>query len=85
MFIVFIVRQVIEKAIEYNMTPYLCFIDMTKAVDRIHLMDVEDGNKTRRLSQPFAFNLLMDTIIDSVRRVKHDVYELLMYLIINVN
>lgn len=44
---VFIVRQVIKKVIEYNIPAYLCFIDMTKTFDRIHLMKVERGLKHR--------------------------------------
>ena len=40
---VFVVRQVVKKAIEYNKPSYLCFIDLTKAFDRIMLKDV--GNE----------------------------------------
>ncbi|XP_056636715.1 uncharacterized protein LOC130445195 [Diorhabda sublineata] len=37
---VFILRQVVEKSIEYNKPAYLCFIDLQKAFDRIQLKDV---------------------------------------------
>lgn len=37
---IFIIRQIAEKAIEYNKTAYICFVDLTKAFDRIKLQDV---------------------------------------------
>jgi aminoglycoside/choline kinase family phosphotransferase len=37
---IFIMRQVKEKAIEYNKPVYACFVDMTKAFDRVRLKDV---------------------------------------------
>lgn len=32
---IFIVRQITEKALEFNKPAYLCFIDLTKAFDRL--------------------------------------------------
>lgn len=37
---IFIVRQLIEKAIEFNKPMFICFVDFTKAFDRIKLDDV---------------------------------------------
>ena len=37
---VFILRQIIEKAIEFNKPAFLCFVDLTKAFDRVQLKDV---------------------------------------------
>lgn len=37
---IFIVRQIVEKAIEFNKPAYLCFVDLTKAFDRVRLQDV---------------------------------------------
>lgn len=37
---IFVIRQIAEKAIEYNKTAYMCFIDLTKAFDRVRLPDV---------------------------------------------
>jgi hypothetical protein len=37
---VFMIRQIIEKPIEYNKPAYLCFIDLQKAFDRIQLRHV---------------------------------------------
>lgn len=37
---VFVLRQIVEKSIEYNKPAYLCFIDRTKAFDRIKLESI---------------------------------------------
>jgi len=37
---IFIVRQIAEKAIKFNHTAYLCFVDLTKSFDRVRLADV---------------------------------------------
>ena len=34
------VRQMVEKAIEFNKPAYLCFVDLTKAFDRVRLQVV---------------------------------------------
>lgn len=36
----FIIKQLKEKAIEYNVPAYLCFVDLTKAFDKVRLTDV---------------------------------------------
>ncbi|KAH1002292.1 hypothetical protein HUJ04_008390 [Dendroctonus ponderosae] len=38
-------RQIAEKAIEYNRVAYMCFVDVTKAVDRVRLTDVVELKK----------------------------------------
>lgn len=37
---VFVLRQIVEKSIEYNKPAFLCFIDLEKAFDRIKLENV---------------------------------------------
>ena len=37
---IFIVRQIVEKAIEFNKPAFLCFVDLTKAFDQVRLQDV---------------------------------------------
>lgn len=37
---IFIIRQLTEKAIEYNTPAFLCFVDLQKAFDRVQLSDV---------------------------------------------
>lgn len=36
----FIIRQIVEKAIEFNRPAFLCFVDLKKAFDRVKLNDV---------------------------------------------
>jgi len=36
----FIIRQVVEKAIEFNNPAFICFVDLVKAFDRVKLQDV---------------------------------------------
>ena len=38
----FIVKKIVEKAIKYNKTAFFCFVDLTKAFDRVQLQDVTD-------------------------------------------
>ncbi|GJQ77254.1 hypothetical protein Trydic_g20680 [Trypoxylus dichotomus] len=44
---VLVIRQVIEKAIKYNKSAYMWFIDLTKAFDRIQLEDFVNELKHR--------------------------------------
>jgi len=37
---IFIIRQVVEKAIEFSKSAFMCFVDLTKAFDRVRLNDV---------------------------------------------
>jgi hypothetical protein len=37
---IFIVRQIKEKAVEFNLPAFACFIDLTKAFDRARLSDI---------------------------------------------
>lgn len=37
---IFITKQIKEKAIEYNTPAFICFIDLTKAFDKVQLSDV---------------------------------------------
>lgn len=37
---IFIARQVVEKVIEYGKPAYMCFIDLTKAFEKVRLSDV---------------------------------------------
>ena len=44
---IFIVRQIVEKAIEFNKPAYLCFVDLTKAFDRVRLQDLTNCLRER--------------------------------------
>lgn len=47
---IFIVKQVSEKSIEFNKPAYMCFVDMTKAFDRVRLKDVLEIMRTKGLN-----------------------------------
>ena len=47
----FMVRQIAEKAIVFNHTAYLCFIDLTKAFDRVRLADVAKFLREREVPE----------------------------------
>lgn len=106
---VFILRQMIEKSIEFQKPLFLCFVDLKKAFDRVRIADIIDilqehrtpvnyinvikelnkNNRTQiKTSQglteqgpiltgirqgdclsPFLFNLIMDRIINDVKKV----------------
>lgn len=51
---VFVIRQIVEKSIEYNRPAYMCFIDLQKAFDRVKLGDVVHLLYSRRV----PFNLI---------------------------
>ena len=37
---IFTIRQITEKTIEFNKPTFMCFVDLTKAFDRVKLKDV---------------------------------------------
>ncbi|XP_045480919.1 uncharacterized protein LOC123685307 [Harmonia axyridis] len=37
---VFVMRQIVEKSIQYNRPAYMCFVDLQKAFDRVQIQDV---------------------------------------------
>jgi hypothetical protein len=48
---IFIVRQIAENTTEFNRTAYLCFIDLTKAFDRVRLADVAKFLREREVPE----------------------------------
>lgn len=48
---IFIVRQVVEKAIEYNKPAYMCFVDLKQAFDKVRLKDVLGLLRARRVNE----------------------------------
>jgi len=48
---IFIVRQIAEKAIEFNHTAYLCFVDLTKTFDRVRLANVLECLREREVPE----------------------------------
>ena len=47
---IFILRQIIEKSIEFNKLAFLCFVHLTQAFDRVQLKDVLKILQERRVS-----------------------------------
>lgn len=56
---IFIVRQIVEKSLELNKPAYMCFVDMTKAFDRVRLTDILQILETKGLN-PRLINLIYD-------------------------
>ncbi|CAG9829667.1 unnamed protein product [Diabrotica balteata] len=57
---VFIIKQIKEKAIEFGMPAYTCFIDLTKVFDRVRLGDILNiliENKTPTNTKKIVHNL----------------------------
>ena len=48
---IFIMRQIVEKSIEFNNPAFLCFVDLKKAFDRVRLDDVEDCLREREVPE----------------------------------
>lgn len=54
---IFILRQITEKAIEHNKTAFMCFIDLTRAFDRVRFDDVLKLLRKRR-SNPKTIEII---------------------------
>ena len=56
---IFIIKQISEKSLEFNKPAFMCFVDMTKAFDRMMLRDVLDIMTTNGLNYKLI-NLIYD-------------------------
>jgi len=45
---IFIIKQLKEKSIEFNTPAYVCFIDLTKAFDRVRLSEIPTPGSIRQ-------------------------------------
>ena len=59
----FIIRQVVEKAIEFNVPAILCFVDLKKAFDRVKLSDVIKILREKEISKRLI-NVIKDLYTD---------------------
>lgn len=68
---IFILRQIIEKSIEYNKPAFLCFVDLTQAFDRVKLRDVinilQENNINKKIIQ-----IVMDLNTNNYTRIMSD-------------
>jgi len=66
---IFIVRQIAEKAIEFNHTAYLCFVDLTKAFDRVRLADVIECLREREVPEQIV-RIIQELNTDATARIR---------------
>ena len=65
----FMVRQIAEKAIVFNHTAYLCFIDLTKAFDRVRLADVAKCFREREVPEQ-TVRVIKELNTDTTARIQ---------------
>lgn len=47
---IFIIKQISEKFLEFNKPAYMCFVDVTKAFDRVRFKDALGILRTKELN-----------------------------------
>ena len=65
----FIIRQIIEKSIEFNNPAYLCFVDLTKAFDRVRLTDVTECLRDREVPEQMV-RVIKELNTNTTARIK---------------
>ena len=68
---IFIIKQIKEKAIEFNTPAYVCFIDLTKAFDRVRLPDIINILKDKNVPDNIVRNI-RKLNVDNTTQVKVD-------------
>lgn len=68
---IFVIRQITEKAIEFDVPAYICLIDLTKAFDRVRLRDVIDILNEENMPQQII-ELIRDINTRNKTKVKVD-------------
>jgi len=66
---IFIVRQIAEKSIEFNNTAYFCFVDLTKAFDRVKLADVIECLREREVPEQII-KVIRELNTDTTARIR---------------
>lgn len=67
---IFIFRQIAEKAIEYNKPAFVCFVDLTKAFDRIRLADVLSILKKKKKVPREYIQLIKELNTDNTTKLR---------------
>lgn len=57
--VIFIVKQVVNKAIEYKKPAYTCVIDHTKAFDIVQLSDIVNNLKNKHMSKTTILSIVV--------------------------
>ena len=65
----FIMRQVVEKSIEFKHPAYLCFVDFEKALDRVRLADVINCLREREVPEKIV-RIIKELNTDTIARIK---------------
>ena len=65
---IFIVRQIAEKSIEFNHTAYMCFVDLTKAFDRVRLADVIECLREKEVPEQIV-RVIKELNTDTIGRI----------------
>jgi len=55
------VKQLVEKTVEFNKPAFMCFIDLTKAYNRIRLKDVTRAFKKENISKDIYIIEVLNT------------------------
>jgi len=66
---IFIVRQVAEKCIEFNHTAFFCFVDLTKAFNRVKLADVIECLRERKVPEQIV-KVIKELNTDTTARIR---------------
>lgn len=69
---IFTLRQMIEKSIEFNKPMFTCFLDLTKAFDRIRLHDVLEILQAKNISEKYI-RIIKHLNTHNTTRIKHNV------------
>jgi len=62
-------RQIAEKSIEFNHTAYFCFVDLTKAFDRVKLADVIECLREREVPEQII-KVIKELNTDTTARIR---------------
>jgi len=63
------VRQIVEKSTEFNHTAYICFVDLTKAFDRVRLADVTACLREREVPEQIV-KVIKEMNTDTIARIR---------------
>ena len=66
---IFTIRQIAEKSIEYNKIAYMCFVDLTKAFDRVRLPDVVRLLKKKNV-HPDLIKIIVELNTDNMTQIQ---------------
>lgn len=69
---IFVMKQIKEKSLEYNKPAYICFVDLSKAFDRVRLGDVLEILQKEKIP-PYIIKIIHHLNTQNTTKVKHGV------------